>query len=351
MKYSLYYLPSFHEGVHRSSAKLYRQILEECALGDQMGLDRVWCAEHHLHRYGGDLPHPCLMLAAIAQRTQRIGLATGGVALPLHRPLELAEQLAMVDALSGGRLEIGIVRAFLPYEYEAYEIDMGESRARFEENFDVIRELFANDRVSFRGRFTTLNDVTLRPQPVQRHPSFSLGAVMTRESFEFAGRHGLNLMVVPYVAPLEAIAANIQIYHNALREAGYDPATRNVMGHCFYFGDPDPGVAKETPREAMLNYLASFRDAVTGGAWSGDYQGYEGLAGVIETLMDYEMIYRERSLFAHPEKFHQKVAELRAAGLTEIAMTINLPGIPHPAVMRSLEFLGKEILPEARSNA
>jgi len=345
MRFSLFYLPVFHEPVHRDSRTLFQQILEESALADELGLDKVWCAEHRLHPYGGDIPHPCLLLAAIAQRTQRIRLATGGVALPLHRSLELAEQLAMVDAISGGRLEIGVVRAFLPFEFDAYNVDMGESRSRFEESVEVIQGLFANDRFSFDGQFCQLEDVALRPRPVQRHPRLTLGAVMSRESFEFAGRNGLNLMVVPYVAPSEYTKANIEIYRDSLAGAGHDPAQFNVMAHCFYYGDTDPGVAKEVPRVAMQNYLTAFRDALTGESFSKDYPGYEGLVRQIESLMDYELMYGERTLYAHPDKFHRKVEELAAIGVTELALSVNMPGIPHAKTMKSLEFLGAELMP------
>lgn len=171
---------------------------------------------------------------------------------------------------------------------------------------------------------------------------------MSRESFEFAGRGGLNLMVVPYVAPTEYTKANIEIYRDSLVAAGHDPDDFNIMAHCFYFGDVDPVVAKEVPRDAMGTYLRTFRDALAGESFSVDYPGYEGLVKQIESLMDYEMMYSERTLYAHPEKFHRKVEELAAIGVTELALSVNMPAIPHDRVMKSLEFLGQELLPNYR---
>ncbi len=347
MKYSLFYLPAFHEATHRDPRTLYQQIIEEVQLGEAIGLEKVWCAEHHFHPYGGDIPNPALLLGVLAQHTERIKLATGGVAVPLHRPVELAEQLAMVDVLSGGRLEIGFVRAFLAFEYDAYNVDMGESHARFREGVEVIRGLFAEDRYSVDGEFTKLDRVALRPRPIQRHPRVTLGAIATKESFELAGQQGMDLMVIPYPFPLEVVASNVGTYRDSLRNAGHDPDEFNVMAPYFFYSEADVGAAKETPREAMINYLGHARDAVSEDRWSADYKGYQGMVKIFESLMDYDLMYDERTLYGHPEKIHATLGEIAAAGITEVALVSNMPGIPHDKVMKSLEFFGQEILPAA----
>ncbi len=347
MRYSLFHLPAFHEPTHGTPHGLFQQLIDEATLADEIGLEKVWCAEHHFDAYGGDIPNPPVLLAAIAQATSRIKLATGGVAVPLHRAVDLAEQLAMVDVLSNGRLEIGFVRAFLAFEYDAYNVDMGESRARFNEGVEVIRGLFANDRFSYEGRFSRLDDVALRPRPVQRRPRMTVGAIATKESFEFAAQNAMDLMVIPYAFPLKAVAANVGIYRDALRGAGHDPDDFNVMAPYFYYSEADPQAAKETPREATLNYLGYARDAVAEDRWSADYQGYQGMVKIFESLMDYELMYGERTLYGPPEKFQAMVEQIAEAGITEVALMPNMPGIPHDKVMRSLEFLGREILPDA----
>ena len=138
MKFGLLYLPSFDAETHSSPANLYQQIFEQVELAESLNYDCVWCAEHHFCAYGGDIPNPPLFLAALAQRTSKIRLGTAGVALPLNRPLNTAEQLAMVDNMCGGRLDIGVVRAFMESEYRALNVDMDESRARFNEGLDIL---------------------------------------------------------------------------------------------------------------------------------------------------------------------------------------------------------------------
>ena len=346
MKFSMFYLTSFHEETHKDAANMYQQIYEQVELAESIGFQKVWMPEHHLTDYGGDVPAPLLMLGALAQRTSRIKLGTGGVALPLHRPLELAEQLAMVDVMSNGRLEIGMVRAFLDYEYAAYNVDMGESRERFNEGHQIIRGLFEHERFSYDGKFTRFDDVQLRPRPIQRKPRMVLGTIMTEESFRYAGHNGLDLMVVPYLLPFDFVKGMLDVYRSALVEAGYTVEDFNIMSHFFYYGHADAALAKERPRRSLMNYLRSVRDAVSGDRWSKDYKGYEGIVKKVDALMDYEMMFKERSLYGHPEIFHRRVEEIAAAGITEIGLMPSMPGMPHDKVMETLEFFGNELLPE-----
>lgn len=109
MKFGLFFLPSFDAATHKDAQTLYQQIFEQVELCEELGCDCTWCAEHHFTPYGGDIPSPPLFLAALAQRTRRMRLGTSGVALPINRPLNTAEQLAMVDNMCGGRLDIGMV--------------------------------------------------------------------------------------------------------------------------------------------------------------------------------------------------------------------------------------------------
>lgn len=345
MKFSLFYLPGFDREVHGHASTLYKQMIEQVVLGEAIGLEKVWVAEHHQREYGGDVPCSPVLLASLAQHTSRIKLCTGGIAVPLHRPLEAAEQLAMLDCLSDGRLEMGMVRGFLNYEYDAYNISMDESRARFVEGVEIIRGLFANERFSYRGTFSSFEDIELRPRPVQTHPRVSIATVASPETLEYAAEHGFDLGVVPYATSMQKTADMIQRYRELLTAAGHDPDERNVMAQFFYYGHSDPAVAKETPREPILAYLRRFLAALQGRRASKDYVGYEHMASAIEGMMEYEGFYEELSMFGHPDRFHERVREAEAMGITEIALMPTLPALPHNKVLETLEFLGKELLP------
>ena len=136
---------------------------------DRLGYDGVGFNEHHTSPYGL-MNSPNLMAAAASQRTKKLKLLIYGNLLPLHEPLRLAEELAMIDCLSNGRLIAGFARG-IPREYEVHHIPLAQSRARFEEAFEIITRAWTEEVFSFEGKFRSYKDVALWPRPVQQpHP-------------------------------------------------------------------------------------------------------------------------------------------------------------------------------------
>ncbi|MGR8919160.1 MAG: LLM class flavin-dependent oxidoreductase [Gammaproteobacteria bacterium] len=345
MRFGLFFLPSFDAATHTDARNLYEQILEQTELAEALGLDSVWCAEHHFCAYGGDIPNPPLMLAAMAQRTERIRLGTAGVALPVNRPLNTAEQLAMVDNLCGGRLDIGVVRAFMESEYRALQVSMDESRERFNEGLEILRGTFANERFSYDGRFNRFEDVELRPRPVQSKPRIVVGSVMSPESIINAGRRGLDLMVIPYAVSLDKVRDTISLYHDALADGGHDPADHTVMGPLHLFVDTDGERACSTVREPIVRYVGYLRDAVLPNRWSKDYQGYDGMAKMIEALMDFDVMYDQRSAFGHPDHASECIEAFAEVGIGEIPFITIMPGLAQERILDSLRCFAAEVMP------
>ena len=348
MRFGLFYLPSFDPAVHRDSATLFRQIIEQVQLAESIGLDSTWVAEHHFTPYGGDVPNPPLLLAALAQHTERMRLGTAGVALPLSRPLNTAEQLAMIDALSGGRLDIGVVRGFLNFEFEALNVPMDESRERFYEGIDIIRGTFANEVFSYDGKHNRFRDVALRPRPVQSAPRISVGSVMSPETLEYAGRNGFDLMVIPYAVSPKVIRQQVGVYHEALRSVGRDPDDHRVMAPYHMYVDEDEERAKDTVRDPMLRYVGYLRDAVAGDRWSGDYEAYRGMVKMVEALMDFDLLYEDRTLFGDGKRVRDRIHAAMELGITDLSFVTILPGLAQKDILASLRRFSSEVLPEFR---
>lgn len=350
MKFSLLFLTAYDPHTHGSERDLYEQMLAQVDFAEAAGFHRVWMAEHHVGGYGGQLPCVPVMLSAVAQRTRRIGLGSGGVCVPLHKPLELAEQLAMVDVLSGGRLEVGCANAFLPYEFDAFNISMDESRERFRESIEIMRGLWSNERFSYAGKYSQLDDVQLTPRPLQRpHPPLSIATIMTRESFEYAGANAFNLMVVPYINSLDDVAERIGWYHDSLRANGHDPAAFNVMGAFHLFCHENHDHAYAHMRRPMVEYLKNVRDSAGRGRFGKGYAGYEKMAAGIQQLMDnYDLMFAERTLYGTPEKLIAQSRAAEAAGLTEISLITILPAVSAEDSMRSLRMFAEQVMPAFR---
>src|SRR2546430_1941308 len=187
MKFGLNFFPSFRAS-DSSTAEYFAQCLRLAERADQLGFHSVKTVEHYFYDYGGHSPNPVVFLAAVAARTQRIRPITGAVIPAFNHPIKLAAELAALDNLSNGRLDVGFGRAFIPKEFEVFGVSMDESRARFEEGIDIITRLWTEDRVTYRGMFHTFRDVHSTPRPVQKpHPPIRVAAVMSEGSFVAAG--------------------------------------------------------------------------------------------------------------------------------------------------------------------
>ena len=349
MKFGFLFLPSFDAATHTDAATLYKHIIQQVELGEALGYDCVWCAEHHFSPYGGDIPNPPLFLAALAQRTSTIRLGTAGVALPINRPLNTAEQLAMVDNLCGGRLGIGVVRAFMESEYRALNVNMDESRERFNEGVDILRGTWANERFSYNGKHNRFEDIELRPRPIQKKPRIVVGSVQTVESVQYAGRMGLDLMVIPYAVSIEKIKDIITVYREALDEGGHKQEEHTVMGSLHMFVDANEEKAIAAVREPIVRYIGYLRDAVKADKWSKDYKGYDGMSKMIGSLMDFDIMYDMRSAFGDPQHAGECIAAYQEAGIGEIPFITIMPGLQQERILDSIRCFAEDVMPKFKS--
>ena len=196
-------------GAGDSVGDRYADVLALAEAAEESGLSTLWVAEHHFQP-GGVCPSPPVLLAACGQRTRRLRLGVLVSVLPFHRPIELAEQYAMVDRLSGGRLNLGVGSGYIPLEFEGFGVDPATKRERFDRGFDTL--LAALDGQEVRADEASAHPVRLNVLPLQRpHPPVWI-AVQRREAIPFVARRGASLALVPYatVANVDELAAEIR---------------------------------------------------------------------------------------------------------------------------------------------
>ncbi len=227
MKFAAYAMPSFNESFGLSQGEFLRMTVDQLVSAEAHGYDSAWVNEHHFHQYGGLMPSLPTMLAAIAQRTTKLRLGTSVVVLPLHHPLEVAEQLAMVDLLSGGRLEFGVGRGFVAHDYEVMGVTYEDAQARLMEGLEVILHAWSGEAFTHHGAYFDFDDVQVWPQPEQRpHPPIWIACANTPASFAWAGTQGYKLMTIGYTKPIGETAALTHIFKEAWVAAGHrDPET------------------------------------------------------------------------------------------------------------------------------
>jgi alkanesulfonate monooxygenase SsuD/methylene tetrahydromethanopterin reductase-like flavin-dependent oxidoreductase (luciferase family) len=201
------------------AARTYEEHLEAWALMDEIGFDGVGFNEHHTSPYGL-MTSPNIMAAAAAQRTRRLKLLIYGNLLPIHNPLRLAEELAMLDCLSGGRIISGFARG-IPREYVAYNVSLEESRARFEEAWEIIKRAWTEEIFTYHGTFWSFQDVAIWPRPLQQpHPPVWVPVTGSKETLQWAARE--TVPITPGLGgPLGFRLDVVRFYAECLAQHGY----------------------------------------------------------------------------------------------------------------------------------
>jgi len=216
MRFSTQNLLSLREG--QSHAQVYANTLDECRLAEELGFHTVWLAEHHFSPYG-IAPSLAVLAAAVARETRRVRIGTAVVVAPFAHPLRIAEEWAMVDILSEGRLDFGLGRGYQPAEFRGLAISMEKTRERFDESLELIRRAWTDERCTFEGDFYQVRDLSVLPNPVQKpHPPLWTAAV-SPDTYTLAAKRGLKILTSPAFTPFDILRKNYDAYRQAWREA------------------------------------------------------------------------------------------------------------------------------------
>ena len=348
MKFGLNFFPSFRL-TDGSTADYFAQCLRLAERADGLGFSSVKSVEHYFFEYGGHSPSPAVLLSAVAARTRRIRLITGAVIPAFNNPIKLAAELAMLDNISGGRLDAGFGRAFIPKEFEAFGVSMEESRARFEEGLEIATRLWTGERVSFEGRFHSFRDVRLLPRPVQTpHPPVWVAAIGTLESFVWAGQRGYHLMIVPYAGDMQRVREMVRAYRQAWRDAGHPPGREQVQSslHCYIAETHREAIEGVRPR--VERYIEVFSEAVSSwvGHQSGQYVGYGTMVDSIAKTTVESMLEGQQALIGTPDEVAEQLRyHLELFGEIEPSMQINFGGMSDREAFRTLELFASRVMP------
>jgi natural product biosynthesis luciferase-like monooxygenase protein len=343
MRFGAHYLPTYVPQLDGSGQDFYRKMLEQIVEMDRLGFDDVWMTEHHFHVYGGLVPHPPTFLAAAAQATQRIHLGSAISVLPLHNPLMVAESYAMVDVISGGRLEFGLGRGSALKEFAEFKISHDDSATRMREAVEIIRQAWGDERFSFHGELFDYDDMDVQPKPVQRpHPPFWVGASRSDGTFIWAGEQGFNLMTLPYMYEGDVLREWVDHYREHLVGAGHHPSSREVLGKFhIYVAESD---AKA--REEAMPYLQNYRD-IAGQRNSGLVAGTGGRIDLDEQIRRGDVIAGD------PQRVIDVIHQWRERlGLTTISGTVFFGGMPQELALRNIRLFAERVIPAfARAGA
>jgi alkanesulfonate monooxygenase SsuD/methylene tetrahydromethanopterin reductase-like flavin-dependent oxidoreductase (luciferase family) len=334
MKLGIYLNSQHPEG--DDPARRFAETVEQVRLIRSLGFDSIWAGEHHVTPGFHFFPQLGL-LQRLAAEADGLWIGTNVTLLPLHNPIELAEVGAFLDVISGGKLLLGVGLGYRPEEYAMYGVAMAERASRLAEGVGIIRRLWTEDRVRHRGRHWQLDDVTIRPRPLQQpSPPLIIGA-QVKAALQRAAVIGDGWMAVPTLS-LEQVAKQKSQYAAARSEARL-PASpyicRLIEVGC---ARDDAEAARRVAPFLMEKYKAYF-------SW-----GLEGLE--IDPAAPAEEQFRGlatgRFAVGGPATVTDMLVAQHRAGLTHLAMRVSWPGMSQDHILAGIEMLGKEVLPEVR---
>jgi alkanesulfonate monooxygenase SsuD/methylene tetrahydromethanopterin reductase-like flavin-dependent oxidoreductase (luciferase family) len=332
----------------KSAEAYFREALDLAEEADRIGYGHIRIVEHYFHHYGGYSPNPIVFLAAAAQRTRHARLVTGAVLPAFNHPLKLAGEIAMLDAISGGRLDVGFARAFLPHEFRRFGRSPDESVARFREGVEQVDRLLTAENVTHRGRFHTIENTTSLPRPTQRpRPKFYVAALNTPESFEFAGHMGSSVMAIALVA--SRMRPLLAAYRQAWKAASHAGAGEVMLAFHMYC-QPDGEHARAVACPLLDRYLHSLVDAASDwldGAASHDYPGYDRIIAALRASNAGEQIAAGGAWIGSPAEIAATIDRLRQefGGFEHASLQVNFNTMPYAAALASLRLFAREVMP------
>ncbi|MEM9194585.1 MAG: MupA/Atu3671 family FMN-dependent luciferase-like monooxygenase, partial [Myxococcota bacterium] len=336
----------------------YRLLLEGAKFADQHGFNSVWTPERHFHAFGGPYPNPAVTGAAVAAVTKNLDIRAGSCVVPLHHPFRVAEEWAVVDNLSNGRVGLSIASGWQPDDFvlRPENAPPNNKKAMFRD-IELIKKLWRGEKVTVDGPKGTPVDVLTQPRPVQKELPVWVTTAGNPETYKMAGAAGANVLTHLLGQSIDQVGEKIAIYRKALEEAGYDPSSRKVtlMLHTFVGASMED--VRATVHQPMKDYLNSAVGLIKAYAWAfPTFTRPEGAKGPmdvdLQTLSEeevdailefaFERYFEDSGLFGTVEKCMERVNQVKAIGVDEIGCLIDF-GVPTEQVLEALKPLAEVV--------
>jgi alkanesulfonate monooxygenase SsuD/methylene tetrahydromethanopterin reductase-like flavin-dependent oxidoreductase (luciferase family) len=319
-------------------ARRFAETVEQVRLIRSLGFDSIWGGEHHVtpgFHYFPLLP----MLQRLAAEAEGLWLGTNLVLLPLHHPVELAEVGAFLDVVTGGRFVLGVGLGYRQEEFAVFGVSMKERASRLAEGVEIIRRLWTEDQVTHRGRHWQLDEVTIRPRPLQRpRPPILVGSQVPA-GIARAARIADGWLVVP-IPTVDEFAAEAAAFAAARSAAGLPPGQICRLLEVVCAPDEETALRRAAPF-LLEKYSAYF-------AW-----GLKGVAVDRAAAPEAQLrrLAADRFALGSPAQVTDMLLRQHRAGVTHVSMRVSWPGMAQADVLAGIELLGRAVLPEVRRRA
>lgn len=311
----------------------FDETVRQIELAAELGLDMAWVAEHHFSNYGYSA-NPLLLIARACAGAPRIRFGQAVLVTPFWHPIRLAEDVAIADLLTHGRLEVGLGRGYQPLEFHGFEVDQADSRAIFEEQFELMRLAWTEDDFTFGGRHYAIREpVTVLPKPLQRpHPPIWL-AVQSETSLDWAADHGCDVLLTGGGTDWAQLATWCKRYASR-RPGGRIGMLRHVL------------VTETEPEARAAGWQSQWQRAVAERLRRGEQRiqaGRNSLEGYAPDIS--EDVWWDRIVYGTPERCIAQLRRQAELGVSDVLAWFDIGGLPGEAVERSMKLFASAVVP------
>jgi alkanesulfonate monooxygenase SsuD/methylene tetrahydromethanopterin reductase-like flavin-dependent oxidoreductase (luciferase family) len=342
----------------RSDVAVYKDHLEIGDLAEPLGFDSIFALEHHFTGYSMS-PAPLQLLSYFAGRTKRVALGTAVIVLPWHDPIRVAEQIALLDVLCGGRCLFGFGRGAASAEYAGFRVPMEEARPRFVEAAQLVRLALSERELEWQGEFFKIPRTSIRPRPIS-HPErrFYVSSV-TEESAEIMARLGFGMMVIMQNEWPKA-AADIDRFRAIATAVGHTPPPPIILTNV------SCAESRDEAHERAMRYLGAKWDSIDNHYHFSDghlatVKGYESYGKMAKTYAKMKEasarqkateFYVKIQIVGTPDDCIQQIAELRSlTGTDHLICDFSYGNMPHEQGELNMRLFAERVLPVLHRDA
>ena len=344
----------------------YRLLIEGAKFADAHAFQSVWTPERHFHAFGGPYPNPSVTGAAVAAVTQNVHIRAGSCVVPLHHPARVAEEWAVLDNLSNGRVGLSFASGWMPEDFLLRpENAPPNNKSAMIRDIDLVRRLWRGEAVLFPSPSGAAVPVVTQPRPVQKELPVWVTTAGNPDTYREAARLGANVLTHLLGQSMEELAGKIRIYRDTLLAEGRDPAGHHVTLMLHTLVGHDRELVREQARQPMKEYLRSAAALIKQYAWA--FPAFKKPAGV-EKPMDIDLqslgaeemdailefafarYYEDSGLFGTIEDAVARVEQLKAIGVDDIACLIDF-GVDNELALASLVPLAEVVRLTGRPDA
>ena len=336
----------------RTDLEVYRNELKLADLAEPLGFESIWGVEHHFTDYTM-CPDVLQFLTYMAGRTERLQLGSMVVVLPWHDPMRVAEEVSMLDNISGGRLILGLGRGAGRVEFDGFRLPMEESRQRFVESAQMLLRGLETGYCEHDGTFVKQPRAAIRPAPFKSFRGRTYAAAVSPDSARVMAELGVGILIIPQ-KPWHEVAKELEAYRTIYRDVNKTEAPPPIAAG-WTFCDESGDRAREMAHQYIGGYFQTVLDHYN---FAGDHlaktKGYEYYGKMAEKIAQYGAgmvtdFFTNLQVWGTPEQCYQKILDVRdRVGNETFIGVFSYAGMPYDEAERSMRLFAREVLPALR---